>query len=281
MFRPADIVIDAFIKRLRQDYDEIYGRGPPGHWQALVQTARMTLPRIAQSNALYHTIDHSVLVTLVGQQILKGILVRDGEVPSKDWVNFVASCLCFAVGFVSGACPGDEGKSCVTDDEGGRLQLPRGSTDGMLWPYFPDRSKIFVRHHFKQHPILDAELMCKCIEYTRYPPPPDRNLETASYPGLVRAAHIIGAVADPDFMLKMKPLFLELQESQIAPAIGIASVVDLRVRYPTMFWETLHPKIIDGMKLLRYTGRGRAWLANIHAHMLAEEQRQTNGAATA
>lgn len=277
MFRPSDIIIEAFVRRLRDDYDAIFGAGQPGHRETIVETARMTLPRIARSNALFHDLDHTMLVTLVGQDILRGRMARDGDVSAGDWVHFVASLLCFAVGFVRNTCPGDDGDDCVIDEDGARLRLPRGATDARLWPHFADRGKMFVRHYFQDHPLLDSEVMAANIEYSRYPPPPDRNLETESYPGLLRAAHLIGSIADPNFMLKIKPLVLELEESGMTAQLGFANVEEFLIGYPNMFWTQLYPRVADGMELLKFSGEGRAWLANLHAHLLRQEHRAELG----
>lgn len=273
MFRPSDIIIDAFVTRLTGDYVGAFGDGNAAHIDTIVHVARMSLNRIARSNALYHNIDHTMLVTLVGQEMMRGRMVRDGDVSAGDWINFVASLLCFAVGFSRGACPGDDGDRLVVGDDGAVVTPPRGATDGWLWPYFTDRSKIFVRHYFRDHPMLNSEAMAANIEYSRFPPPTDRNHETATYPGLLRAAHLIGAVADPNFVLKMPPLMQELEESGMAALLGYADVADFRIGYPKLFWDVLYPRIAHGMELLSYTGEGRVWLANMHAHLLSEEHR--------
>ena len=275
MFRPSEYIINAFVKRLEEDYLGIYITGPEGHLDTIIQVARRALNRIAQSNALYHDLDHTLQVTMVGQQILRGRLVRDGDVSSLDWVHFVCSLLCFATGFSRGVCPGDSGDVCIIDEEGTTLTLPRGATDGYLWPYFADRSKIFVRQRFQNHPVLDSERVAANIEYTRFPPPSDRNFETATYPGLLRAAHLIGAIADPNFKVKMKPLMLELDESGMTAQLGYKTVLEFRNNYGKLFWEMLHPRIADGMALLEMTDEGRAWLANMHAHVLALEHDDT------
>lgn len=273
MFRPSDIIINAFVRRLAEDYTEAFGAGTPGHVDTIVQVARMALARIASSDALYHDLDHTVLVVQVGQEILRGRIVRDGDVTATDWVHFTCSLLCFAIGFVRGACPDDTGDTCVIDEAGGTFTMPRGATSGRLWPYFTDRSKIFVRHYFRNHPVLDAEVMAENIEYARFPPPREGNRDTTTYPGLLRAAHIIGAVADPNFMLKLKPLSLELTESGLATEFGFKDSAEFRAGYPGFFWRTLFPLIRHGAELLTYSGDGRVWLATMHAQLLAEEHR--------
>ncbi len=274
MFRPSDIIIDAFIERLRWLYTQIYGDSEPNKRDTIAQVARMSLARMALSDALYHNLDHTLMVTMVGHDILRGQIVRDGKVASIDWVNFVCSLLCFATGFYRYACPGDDRERCVIDENGTTIEVPRGVTNGWLWPYFTDRSKIYVRYHFADHAVLDAETIAANIEYARFPPPVERHPETATYPGLLRAAHIIGAVADPNFLLKMPSLVQELEESGMTERLGYSTVAEFRVHYPDLFWKTLHPLILEAVELLNHTGHGREWLANMHAHLLAEEHRE-------
>ena len=274
MFCPSDIIIDAFVKRLSQDYGEVFGGGSPDHRDTIIQVARMVLPRIARSDALYHDLVYTLLVTLIGQDILRGRIVRDADVASYDWVQFLASLLCSNVGMLRGACPEDEGNTCVTSENTEPVELARGATDGALWPYRAERSKIFVRHYFRDHAVLNPEALSANIEYSRFPPPLDRNHENASYPGLLRASHLMADVADPNFMLKIDRLFLEVRESEIGDQLGYATALDFIARYSKFFWRVLHPLIGEAMELLGYTGSGRVWLANMQAHLMVEEHRE-------
>lgn len=276
MFSPSQHIINAFVERLKDEYNDVFVNGPEGHLDTIVQVARRALNRIARSDALYHDLDHTLQVTLVGQDILRGRLVRDGDVTSLDWVHFVCSLVCFATGFSRDVCPGDDGNVCVIDEKGNTVTLPRGATDGFLWPYFADRSKIFVRQRFKNHEFLDGDRLAANIEYARFPPPTDRNLDTGTYPGLLRAAHIIGAIADPNFMLKTTPLMLELLESGMADQLGFETTTEFRDVYNKLFWTVLQPMVTDGVDYLNMTIQGRAWLANMYAHALMLENDALN-----
>jgi hypothetical protein len=271
MFKPSEILIDAFLRGLRETYAATFGRREPEHADLLADVGRATLHHIARSNALYHDLDHAMKVVLVGQDILQGRIIRDGDVEPADWVRYVASLLCFSVGFVHDVCPGDHGGVCVIDDRGGTIALPRGSTDGFLWPHAAERGKLYVRARFAGHPVLDPEILAGYIEYGRFPPPLDRNLETETYGGLLRAAHFIGSAADPNFMAKLRPLFLEMQESGVARQLGNEGVAEFRAGYAALFWNTIHVVTRDGAEFLKYTPSGRQWLANMYAQVLAEE----------
>jgi hypothetical protein len=148
--------------------------------------------------------------------------------------------------------------------------MPRGATDGWLWPYFTDRSKLFVAHHFRDDPVIDWRTVAVNIEYSRFPPLPDRNRETASYPGLLRAAHLIGSIADPEFNIKTKALLVELEESGMTQLLGYADIAAFRAGFHDLFWLSMYPLLADGMKLLDLTGEGRELIAHLHAHLLID-----------
>jgi hypothetical protein len=273
MFRPSDIVIEGFVDHLQEEYWRTFPGGAPEHCHAIARAARVALGHIARSNALYHDLGHTILVTQIGQNLLQGRILRSYDVSSADWMHFVVSTLCFAVGFVRDVCPGDDGKGkCVIDADGGAVTMPRGATDGWLWPYFTDRSKLFVAHHFRNDTLVDWRTLATNIEYSRFPPLPDRNRETTSYPGLLRAAHLIGSIADPDFDLKTKPLLVELEESGMTKLLGYSDIAAFRTGFQDLFWLSMYPLVADGLKLLDLTGEGREFVAHLHAQLLIEKR---------
>ena len=274
MFRPSDIIIDAFLEHLDNRYKSQFGKNDSIYAETLTQVARMALPRIASSNALYHNLEHTLLCTQAGIDIIRGKMIRDGDVSPKDWVNYISSLMCFPLGFVRDCCSGDQGDTCIINRSGDTITLPRGANDGALWVHFFERSKIFIHEHFENHPVLDEKVLIDNINHTEFPPPPKGKESTHDYPGLTRAAQVIGVVGDPKFMNKVKPLFLELQESGLASEMGYKKVSDIRESYPRAFWSIFHPLLQDAISYLKYTAEGLTWLANMHAHMLIEEHRK-------
>ena len=49
----------------------------------------MALENIANSDALYHNVEHTILVTLVGQEILRGKHIREGGIACEDWLHYL------------------------------------------------------------------------------------------------------------------------------------------------------------------------------------------------
>ena len=148
MFNPVQIVIDAFVEQLHEQYEQVYGVLEPGYPGIIGFIARLAMENIANSDAPYHDMNHTIMVTLVGQEILRGKHISEGGVTPREWLHFVISLLCHDIGYVRGVCRGDGNGRYVCDDKGGVVTLPDGSTDAWLTPYHVTRSKLFVRERF-------------------------------------------------------------------------------------------------------------------------------------
>jgi hypothetical protein len=273
VFKASDVLIESFVERMAADYRTAFISPERGHLEALVTVARMALARMGFTNALYTNMTATLLLTQVSTDVLRGRMIERGDVSSSDWLHFLVSSLCSLIGFVRGSVPGDKGRLLVIDANGMTLDLPRGATDGVLYVHAVERSKLFVRHFFRNHPVIDGERVAGCIEYTRFPALPDRNPETGNWPGLLRGAQTIAVVSDPRFTQRMKYFYLQLREAGLAELLGYQSAADILATFPARFWQMLYPQIGDATNYLKYTGDGLAWLASMNAHMLEEEHR--------
>lgn len=275
MFNPTELLIDAFVERLQQSYWRIYTNLASSHSGIIGWAGRMALENIANSDALYHNVEHTIMVTLVGQEILKGKHLREGGVTPDDWLHFIISLLCHDIGFVRGVCRDDRPDACTNGISGETIVLPPGSTDAALAPFHLDRGKQFIRERFGHHDVIDAEVIAANIERTRFPIPDGSDHQgTADYPGLVRAADLIGQLADPNYIRKFSALFYEFEETGTNAALGYATPADLRNDYPTFYWEVVYPYIQDGLRHLRITQEGKQWIANLYAHVFTVEHHE-------
>ena len=102
MFNPTLIVIEAFIRELRMMYERTYGTMEPGYPGVISFVAQLALENIATSDAAYHDVNHTIMVTLVGQEILRGRHISVGGVTPSDWLHFIISLLCHDIGYVRG-----------------------------------------------------------------------------------------------------------------------------------------------------------------------------------
>jgi hypothetical protein len=275
MFNPTQIVITAFVRELREMYDRNYGTLEPGLPGVIGFVAQLALENIATSDAPYHDVSHTIMVTLVGQEILRGRHISAGGISPRDWLHFIISLLCHDIGYVRGICQGDENGQYVSNLAGDKVSLPEGATDASLTPYHVARSKLFVRERFSDATIaLDIPLIEKNIEHTRFPVPEDEaHKSTGDFPGLVRAADLIGQLADINYLRKQPALFNEFRETGASEKLAYKSVADLRDNYPDFFWQKVRPYIGDALRYLRITQEGKQWVANLYANVFSMEHR--------
>ena len=275
MFNATLIVIEAFIRELRTMYERTYTTMEPGYPGAISFAAQLALENIATSDAAYHDVNHTIMVTLVGQEILRGRHISVGGVTPRDWLHFIISLLCHDIGYVRGICRGDGDGSYVTNLAGDKVTLPEGATDASMAPYHVARSKLFVRERAEKALVhLDITAIETNIEHTRFPVPEDEQHEsTNDFPGLVRAADLIGQLADINYLRKQAALFNEFRETGMSSKLKYNSVADLRANYPDFFWKRVRPYIGDALRYLRVTQEGQQWIANLYANVFSVEHR--------
>jgi hypothetical protein len=275
MFNPTELLIDAFVEQLQQAYWRTYSNLQPTYAELIRWAGHMAQENIANSNALYHNVEHTIMVTLVGQEILKGKHLREGGVSPHDWLHFVISLLCHDIGYVRGVCQEDDDYAVTSGIDGETIILPAGATDAFLAPYHVDRGKCFIRERFGNHDTVDAEIIATNIERTRFPIPEDSDHQgTADYPGLVRAADLIGQLADPNYIRKLAALFYEFEETGTNIQLGYTTPDDLRDDYPAFYWNVVSRYIQDGLRHLRITQAGKQWIANLYSHVFTVEHHE-------
>jgi hypothetical protein len=275
MFNATLIVLEAFIRELRTMYERTYGILEPEYPNIISFAAQLALENIATSDAAYHDVNHTIMVTLVGQEILRGKHISAGGVTPRDWLNFILSLLCHDIGYVRGICRDDGDGSYVADLAGNKVRLPEGATDASLTPYHVSRAKLFVRERSEKAFVqLDTAEIEANIEHTRFPVPEDEQHEsTDDFPGLVRAADLIGQLADINYLRKQAALFSEFRETGINDKLNYKSVADLRANYPDFFCKAVRPYIGDALRYLRVTQEGQQWVANLYANVFSMEHR--------
>lgn len=271
MFNATTLLADALGRHLAETYQRRYGGREPEYGRMLDSAGKLVIEWIANSDALYHSANHTALATLVGEAILRGRLLRQPLEP-EDWLHFTLALLTHDIGYVRGVCPGDESDRFVIDESGATVTLQRGASDAALGPYHVDRSKIAVRARFRSVPGVDAERIARAIEMTRFPVPNDgRHDETDTEPGLVRAADLIGQLADPLYLRRLNALYYEFVETGTADRCGYTSPADMIDKYPTFFWETVEPYIGAALRYLELTIEGKQWIANLYSHVFTIE----------
>lgn len=274
LFNATQLLIDHFVNQLREGYTRTYGGWKPDYADILSWAGNMALENIANSDALYHNVEHTILVTLAGQEILHGKHIREGGVSPEDWLHFIISLLCHDIGYVRGVCRTDNPGASLyaTGIKGEMFELPPGCTDAILTPYHVDRGKLFIDERFGGHKLIDTEIIKRNIELTRFPVPADEaHGDTFNYPGLARAADLIGQLGDPRYLQKMSALFYEFEETGMNKVLKCHNPGDLRRNYPNFFWNVAYAYMEYGLDYLEVTQAGQQMLANLFANVFRIE----------
>ena len=272
LFNATEILIDAFVARVKDGYQRTYGGWQTEYEDILGWASSMALENIANSDALYHNVEHTILVTLVGQEVVRGKHIRDGGVSPEDWLHFIISLLCHDIGYVKGVCRDDSKGLYATGEDGERVRLPPGASDASLTPYHVDRAKLFVEERFGGHRLIDAEMIKRNIELTRFPVPNEEDhQETMSYAGMVRASDLIGQLSDPRYLNKISALYYEFEETGMNQYLQYRHPGDLRRNYPKFYWSGVYPYVKDALQYLRLTQQGKQIIANLYSNVFVVE----------
>jgi hypothetical protein len=255
MITIPELVAQALGSFLTSETKSRFGSSDARLAEVLPFAARLTLECIGNSDALYHNIEHSLLVTLAGHDILMGRQMLR-PTTAGDYANFISACLTHDIGYVRGILHGDDNESYVADLSGRTVRLPRGSSDAALAPYHVDRSKLFVSERLDGADEVDAGRIARAIEYTRFPYASSSNDDLIEEEGLLlRAADLIGQLGDPNYLRKANALFYEFEEIGLNKTLGYDTPADVVYKYPQFYWNNVAPQI---QTAIRYLTNARA-----------------------
>src|SRR6478752_2987424 len=162
---------------LAKDFRQMFGPAYVETADRLGSFARSVIECLGRSDALYHNMEHTLLVTLAGRDILQGLSLSHRIEPS-DYTHLICACLLHDIGYVRGVLSGDTETEFVVDREDRRVKIPRGASDAALTPYHVERSKMFAIERLGKSPLVDANRIAVAIEMTRFPASVDKTLET-------------------------------------------------------------------------------------------------------
>lgn len=274
MLNLQGIIINHFVKELRGAYQETYNAMEPQFGNILEWAGKLALENISNTDALYHNVEHTIMVAMVGQAILKGKHLSEGGVTPLDWLQYMLAVLCHDIGYVKGVCRADKEGVYATGEGDEMVSIAMTGTDAALTPYHVNRSKLFVRERFGGKSLVNVqpETIAAYIERTRFPVPNDPAYQnTKDYGGLVRAADFIGQLGDPDYLRKVPALFYEFEETGESKRIGYTNPGQMRENFTSFYWKVVRPYIADALNYLRVTQEGKQWIANLNSHVFEVE----------
>ena len=274
MITLPELAAGALGSFLASDMKDRFGSSHARLAELIPFAARLTLECIGNSDALYHNVEHTMLVTLAGHNIFKGRALLKPSTPA-DYSNFIVACLTHDIGYVRGVVKGDGDDGYVVDETGRKVSLPRGASDAALAPYHVERSKLFVLDRIAAVEELDAARIARAIGSTRFPYslPTDEEEEVDEEGSLLRAADLIGQLGDPHYLRKANALYYEFEEIGLNKQLGYESPTDVVDKYPQFYWNRISPHIPAAIDYLNVTSSGRQWIAGLYSNVFRAERK--------
>ena len=247
-----------------------------GSQSQLVETvpsiARIAIECIGNSDALYHNVEHTMLVTLAGHDILRGRALH-AHMTVEDYAHVIIACLTHDIGYVRGVFEADDKDGYLVSADGRKVALPRGASDAALLPYHVDRSKMFVMERIEGIAQLDKVRIASAIEGTRFPDSiPGGSGQFSDEAALLRAADLIGQLGDPHYIRKANALYHEFEEAGLNRQLGYGSPADIVNLYPQFYWNSVAPHVQKAIRHLNVTSSGRQWIANLYGNVFRAER---------
>ena len=271
MITLPELAAEALGSFLGSDMKDRFGSSHVRLAELIPFAARLALECIGNSDALYHNVEHTMLVTLAGHEIFKGRALLMPSTPA-DYSNFIVACLAHDIGYVRGVVKGDTDDSYIVDARGRKVSLPRGSSDAALAPYHVERSKLFVLDRVAGFEELDGARIAHAIEFTRFPYSSIDTDDIDEEGSLLRAADLIGQLGDPHYLRKVNALYYEFEETGVNRQLGYESPADLVDKYPQFYWNSVSPYIQDAIRYLNVTSSGRRWIAGLYSNVFRAER---------
>ena len=263
MITKSDLSAEALGDFLAKEMNRRCGASHPRLTELVPFAAQLALECIANSDALYHDVEHTMLVTLAGHDIFVGRALLTPSAPD-DYAHLIVACLMHDIGYVRGILKGDGIDGYVIDPAGRKVSLPRGSSDAALDAL--SRRPIRIQE-------LDAERIAQTIEHTRFPFAATAAHNEIGEEGLLlRAADFIGQLGDPHYLRKSNALFHEFEEVGLNKKFGYQSPADVVDKYPQFYWKMVSPHIQSAIGYLNVTARGRQWIANLYSNVFRAER---------
>jgi hypothetical protein len=271
MITVPELAAEALGSHIAQHMTRRFASTDANLTELIPSAARLALDCIGNSDALYHNVEHTMLVTLAGYDIMKGrALLKPTD--ASDFAHLLIACLFHDIGYVRGILKGDGPDGYVIDENGEKIKLSRGASDAALMPYHVNRSKLFVMERIGQSKLLDAVRIARAIEYTRHRSPDESDDKDNEEGLLVRAADMIGQLGDPNYLRKANALYFEFEEVGINGQFGYGSPADLSDRYPRVFWNRTSAHVSTALRYLNVTASGRQWIATVYSNIFRAER---------
>jgi hypothetical protein len=119
MITIPELASEALGSHLAAHMGRRYGSTDPELIEIVQSAARLAIDCIGNSDALYHNVEHTMLVTLAGCDILTGRRLLK-ETNASDYAHVLVACLCHDIGYVRGILNDDSPDGYVIDAKGNK-----------------------------------------------------------------------------------------------------------------------------------------------------------------
>src|ERR1700756_3980365 len=117
MITVPELTAEALASFLASEMNRRFESSPARLTEMVPSAARLALECIGNSDALYHDVEHTMLVTLAGHDIMMGKALLVSTQPD-DYAHLVVACLMHDIGYVRGILKGDGPDGFVVDASG-------------------------------------------------------------------------------------------------------------------------------------------------------------------
>src|SRR6202049_3629402 len=124
MITVPELAADALGNFLANYMHRRFGSSQAPLVEMVPSIARIAIECIGNSDALYHNIEHTMLVTLAGHDILRGRALHTRMI-ADDYAHVIIACLTHDIGYVRGLFKNDGADGFVIDAAGSKVTLPR------------------------------------------------------------------------------------------------------------------------------------------------------------
>ena len=272
MITVPELAADALGEFLANYMRRRFGSSQTHLVEMVPSIARIAIECIGNSDALYHNVEHTMLVTLAGHDILRGRALHS-HMPAEDYAHVIIACLTHDIGYVRGLFKADDKDGYLVDPSGRKVALPRGASDAALLPYHVDRSKMLRdgadrRHRAARQPAHRPRRRRHALSREHS----ERARGVDEEAALLRAADLIGQLGDPHYIRKANALYHEFQEAGLNRQLGYDSPADLVNLYPQFYWNSVAPHVQTAIRYLNVTSSGRQWIANLYSNVFRAER---------
>ncbi|MGB8628232.1 MAG: metal-dependent phosphohydrolase, partial [Xanthobacteraceae bacterium] len=106
MITLPELAAKALGSYLAEQLDRRFASTDPRLTKFIPHISKLALDCIGNSDALYHNVEHTMLVTQVGNEIMAG-RARLMPTSANDYAHVIAACLLHDIGYVRGILKGD------------------------------------------------------------------------------------------------------------------------------------------------------------------------------